>query len=190
MRRLLTLTAAALAAVALSGCAAAMNASAYRERGIDFVQYKTFDWAPADALPTGDPRLDNNPFFHDYFEGAVEKELALRGIEKTVWGTPDLLIHYHANVRQRFLVGGSDSESPYCSGTDCGGRITEYESGTFVLDAIDPYSNKLVWRGWVQTSVDGVIDNQDWLRDHIGKAVVKMMKLFPVAAPFAPRASF
>ena len=116
----------------------------------------------------------------DYFEGAVEKQLAARGLERDEWGTPDLLIHYHANVRQRFLVGSSDSESPYCSGADCQGRIAEYEAGTFVLDAIDPFTNKLIWRGWAQTSVNGVIDDQDRLRDHVRIAVAGMMKLFPI----------
>jgi hypothetical protein len=179
-RRLLTLAGAALLAAPLAGCAAPMHIGAHLEPGVSFRQYQTFDWAPADALPTGDPRLDNNPFFHDYFEGAVEKELAARGLERTEWGTPDLLIHYHTNVRQRFLVGSADTESPYCAGTDCNGRITEYEAGTFVLDMIDPFTNKLVWRGWAQTNVDGVIDNQDWLRDHLHVAVERMMKLFPV----------
>ena len=186
MRRLLTLAAAGLAAVTLAGCAAPMRVSAHREIGADFTQYRTYAWAPADALPTSDPRLDNNPFVKDYFEGAVERELAARGFEKAEWGTPDLLIHYHLNVRQRFYVGDSEGESPYCEGSDCRGRITEYEAGTFVLDIVDGYSDKLVWRGWAQTSVDGVIDNQDWLRDHIGAAVVKMLKLYPVS-PATPR---
>jgi hypothetical protein len=156
-----------------------MDVSAHREPNADFARYQTFAWGPADALPTSDPRLDNNPFFKDYFEGAVEKELGMRGLEKTDWGTPDLLLHYHVNVRQRFLVAGTDSESPYCYGAECNGRITEYEAGTFVLDAVDPYTNRLVWRGWARTSVDGVVDDQDWMRDHIAEAVGKMLRLFP-----------
>ena len=177
MRPLLMLV--LLAPLVLPGCAARMDVSAHREPAADFSTYRTFTWGPADALPTSDPRLDNNPFFQDYFEGAVEREFAQRGIEKTEWGTPDLLLHYHVNVRQRFIVGSADSDSPYCSGPDCGGRVTEYEAGTFVLDAVDAATSKLVWRGWVRTSVDGVVDNQDWLRDHVGEAVAKMMKRFP-----------
>jgi hypothetical protein len=180
MRRLLLLATATVSALILSGCAT-MNVSAHAERGIDFARYQTFAWGPADALPTGDPRLDNNPFFHDYFQGAVEKQMVLRGLEKAEWGTPDLLIHYHANVTQRFSVSGADREYGACASQDCQARVTEYEAGTFVLDVTDSYTNKVVWRGWAQTSVDGVIDNQDWLREHIGEAVTKMMKLFPRA---------
>jgi hypothetical protein len=179
MRRLLMLAVAGSTLMVLAGCAARMDVSAHRERGIDFSQYRTFAWAPADALPTSDPRLDNNPFFRDYFQGAVERQLALRGIERAAWGTPDLLVHYHVNVRQRFQVAGTDSEYPYCTGAECQGRIVEYEAGTFVLDVVDGYSNTLVWRGWAQTSVDGVVNDQDWLRDHLEEAVVKMLRLFP-----------
>jgi hypothetical protein len=185
MRRLLPAAVTAVTAVILTGCAP-MNVSAHVDRTVDFSQYETFAWAPADALPTGDPRLDNNPFFHDYFEGAVEKQLALRGIEQAEWGTPDLLIHYHANVTQRFTVSGVDREDGACSSGDCQPRVTEYDAGTFVLDVTDNYTNKVVWRGWAQTSVAGVVDNQDWLREHVGEAVTKMMRLFPRAVAAGP----
>jgi hypothetical protein len=163
-----------------------MSVSSHVERGLDVAQYRTYDWGPADALPTGDPRLDNNPFFHDYFQGAVEKELKARGFELAEWGTPDLLLHYHANVQQRFAIGGTDSDSPYCSGPDCQGPVTDYEAGTFVLDMVDGYTNKLVWRGWAQSSVGPVINNQNRMRDHVAEAVARMMRLYP--DPDAPAA--
>jgi hypothetical protein len=162
----------------LAGCAT-MNVSSYVERDVDFKQFTTYNWEKADALPVGDPRLDNNPFFHDYFQGAVEKEMARMGFEKVEWGTPDLRLHYHANVQQRFSVAGVDTEYGYCSGQECQGRITDYEAGTFVLDVTDAFKNKVIWRGWAQTNVNGVIDNQDWMREHVGEAVTKMLKQFP-----------
>jgi len=48
------LAALALLALVPVGCAT-MNVSSHVERGVDFAQYKTYDWGPADALPTGDP---------------------------------------------------------------------------------------------------------------------------------------
>ena len=73
MRPMARWTAVAAAALALTGCATTMNVSAYVGRGVNFSQYRTYDWGPADALPTGDPRLDNNGFFIDLLEGAIEK---------------------------------------------------------------------------------------------------------------------
>ncbi len=55
MRRLGELATLILSALALAGCAT-MNVSSHVERGVNFAQYRTFDWGPADALPTGDPR--------------------------------------------------------------------------------------------------------------------------------------
>ena len=65
----------AIAVVAVAGCAT-MTVSSHIERNINFSQYATYDWGPPDNLPVGDPRLDNNPFFNDYLQGAIEKQLA------------------------------------------------------------------------------------------------------------------
>jgi hypothetical protein len=177
MSRFAVCSAAVAAALVLTGCAT-MNVSSHMQRGVDFRQFHTYDWGPADALPTGDPRLDNNPFFHDHFEGAVEKQLAAKGFVKPVVGTPDLLLHYHANVTRRFSIAGLDAQYGSCAGHDCQPRLTEYEAGTLILDMVDTRTNTLVWRGWAQQSVDGVIDDQDWLEEYITKGVTRMLERF------------
>jgi hypothetical protein len=176
LRRLAVVT-AALAAFALSGCAT-MNVSSHVERGVDFAQFRTWDFGPADALPTGDPRLDNNPFFKDYLEGAVGKELEARHYARTTSGTPDLLVHYHANISKTFDVNGLDNRYGYCY-DNCEPIIIEYEQGTIVLDVVNTHTNRVVWRGWAQDSIEGVIDNQDALRKEVNRAVTKMIALFP-----------
>jgi len=177
MRRLGRSAVVALSALALAGCAT-MNVSSHVDRGVDFAQYHTWDWGPADTLPTGDPRLDNNPFFKDYLEGAFEKQFAVRRFEKVATGTPDLRIHYHANVSQRFEVNGIDRSRGYCY-DDCEPRVVDYEQGTLVIDVVDTRTSKVVWRGWAQDSMNGVIDNQDRLAAQIDKAVTRMMERFP-----------
>ena len=178
MLRTTRFAALALAALALGACAT-MTASSHVERGVNFAQYKTFDWGPADQLPTGDPRLDNNPFFKDHLEGAVEKAMAARHFMHAATGTkPDLLIHYHANVSQRFEVQGVDTSRGYCY-DNCEPRVSEYEAGTLVIDMVDAKTNKVVWRGWAQDSMTGVIDNQTRLEKQIDEAVTKMMKELP-----------
>ena len=170
----------ALSALALAGCAT-MNVSSHVERGVDFAQYRTYDWGPADALPTGDPRLDNNPFFKDHLEGAVEKQLAIRKFERferLASGTPDLLIHYHANISQRFEVNGVDRSRGYCY-EDCEPKVYEYEQGTIVVDVVDARTNRVIWRGWAQQDMAGVIDNQDRMERQITQAVTRMMERFP-----------
>jgi len=155
-----------------------MNVSSHIERGVDFAQFRTWDFGPADALPTGDPRLDNNPFFKDYLEGAVGKALETKHYVRSNGGTPDLLVHYHANVSQTFDVNGVDMRNGYCY-DDCQPNVVTYEQGTIVLDVVNTHTNKVVWRGWSQEAIEGIIDNQDLLRREVNKAVTRMMALFP-----------
>jgi hypothetical protein len=178
MLRLGRLAAVTFAALALSACAT-MNVSSHVERGTDFTQFRTWDWGPADELPTGDPRLDNNAFFQDHMLGAVEKQMAAKGyVRSTLAGSPDLLVHYHANISQRFDVNGVDRQRGYCN-DNCEPQVYEYQEGTLVLDVVNARTNKLVWRGWAQDSLDGVIDNQDRLDKEVDRAVTNLFKLFP-----------
>jgi hypothetical protein len=166
-----------VAALAFSGCATLM-VSSHVERGVNFTGYVTYDWGPPDNLPVGDPRLDNNPFFNDYLQGAIEKKLAARGYERVEKGTADLLVHYHASVNQRLDVYTVDQRYGYCYGS-CEPQITDYEQGTLVVDIVDARTNKVVWRGWSQDTMNGVIDNQERLEKQVDEGVTKMMTLLP-----------
>lgn len=176
LSRSLRLGALAIAAFALAGCAS-MGVSSYLERGADFTRYRTYNWAAAETFDTGDPRLDNNQFFHDRIQADIERELANRGFEKTTSGRPDLVIRYHATVRQRAGVNNVNAEKAYCEADNC--RPYVYEAGTLLLDFVDARTDKLVWRGWAEDAVDGVIDNQQLLEQRIDKAVTLILQRLP-----------
>lgn len=151
-----------LATATLSACATTATVGSHVDPDLDLSRFRTFDWGPADALPTEDARLARNPAFKDRVQGAVEKGLAARGFQLIARGdTADLLIHYHANISQRINVNHADRAYGYgaCarSQADCPTDLVEYEAGTLVLDVVDARTNKLVWRGWARTSVDGML---------------------------------
>lgn len=179
MRRLAVfLPATAFCALAAAGCAT-LTASAHIERGVDFTSYATYEWSAPDALPTGDPRLDSNPFFEDRLQGAIERALAAKGFERApVNQPPDLLIHHHAAVNQKVDVYTADRTSGTCY-QDCQPQVVDYEQGTLMLDIVDARTNKVIWRGWAQDSFSGVIDNQDRLDEKVEAGVGKMMQLLP-----------
>jgi Domain of unknown function (DUF4136) len=179
MRHLLKPLAAVAAAMAATGCAAAMSVSSHVDRTLNFAQYRTFDWGPADALPTGDPRLDRDPFFKDHVQGAVERQLAARGLELADAGTPDLLIHYHANISERIDITGADRAYGYCPDGSCPPETLSYEAGTLVLDFMDARTNKLVWRGWAQNSVEDMLHDRDTMATTIDRAVTRMLQQLP-----------
>jgi hypothetical protein len=167
----------AVAVFTAAGCAS-MNVSSHIERGVNFSQFVTYDWGPPDNLPVGDPRLDNNPFFNDYLQGAIEKKLAAKGFELATGGDADLLVHYHASVNQRVDVYTADQRYGYCYG-NCEPQVVDYDQGTLVIDIVDAKTKKVVWRGWAQDTMTGVIDNQDRLQKQVDEGVTKMMLLLP-----------
>lgn len=180
MRRLSGMAVCLAAAAFAAGCATAMNVSSHVDRNVNFGQYRTFDWGPADALPTGDPRLDADPFFKDHVQGAVERGLAARGVQlHSGGGTPDLLIHYHANISDRIDVNAADRRYGYCRGADCPSQFVSYEAGTLIIDVMDARTNTLVWRGWAQHSVEDMLKDQDKMAKMIDEAVARMLRQLP-----------
>ena len=155
-----------------------MTVSSHIERNVNFADYLTYDWGPPDNLPVGDPRLDNNPFFRDYVMGAIEKKLAEKGYEQAVSGEPDLLIHYHASVNQKLDVYTVDNSYGYCYG-DCQPQISDYEEGTLIIDVVDTRTSKVIWRGWSQDTMNGIIDDQRRLEKQVDEGVTRMMVLLP-----------
>ena len=174
-RQLIVVAASALVA---TGCAT-MDVSSHVRSGVDFARFRTYEWGPADALPTGDPRLDQDPFFKDHLIGAVEKQLAARGYERSTSAPPDLLIHYHASINRRLDVFGVDREHGYCADDECKAWVVDYEAGTIVLDLVDARSNRVIWRGWAQDGVTEMLNDRDRMAQKIDDAVRQMLALLP-----------
>lgn len=177
MRGLAGVVVAGIVSVAV-GCAT-MTAGSHVDRTHDFSSHRTFDWGPPDELPTGDPRLDEDPFFQDNVLGAIEKQLAARGLVLSRAGEePDLRIHYHAVVTSRINVGRVDRERGYCTG-DCLPDVTEYEAGTLVVDVIDTRDNRVVWRGWAQDALGDILEDRDEMVRKINEAVTRILEQLP-----------
>jgi hypothetical protein len=172
LKRSVVLTVAALA---LHGCAS-LTVSSYVERGADLGKYHTYAWGPADTASTGDPRLDSNPFFDTRVRGQVEAQLNKKGFERTK-GSPDLLVHYHASVTQQIDTRNIDRNYTSCQQADC--KPFVFEAGTLFVDLVDPRTNALVWRGWAEGSVEGLIDRQEWIESHVDNAVRKILQRLP-----------
>jgi hypothetical protein len=163
-------------AVALSACAT-LRVQSFLERGADFARYRSYTWGPSDPFSTGDPRLDNNRFFSERVQTAVDRQLASRGLEKSGAGAADLVVHVHARVDQRLETNDFDREYRRCDVGDCQPMV--YDAGTLMLDFVDARTKTLAWRGWAEGSLDGVIDDQRWMEQTIDKAVGRILRRFP-----------
>ena len=175
--RLARFAVAAASALALVGCAASMRVNSYTDRGAELGRYRTFGFAAREDVATGDPRLDSNPFFNARMQADIEKQMAAKGFAKAAAPGADLLVHYHASFTQQVDVNDLDREYGYCKTGDC--RPVVYDAGTLLVDMVDTKTNNVVWRGWAEGSVDGVVDNQAWLEQRVDTSIAKIFERMP-----------
>ena len=181
-RRLVPLAARFLTAALAAACAT-LNIGSFVDRGFEMSMVRTFEWAPAEHLSTGDPRLDNNEFFQRYLKAAVERDLTARGLERTDPGMADVVVHYHASVTQRVDPAGVDQQYGACE--DC--RPSVFDAGTLTLDLVDAGTNRIVWRGWAERSIQGVLDHQQGMERAVDQAVAKILARLPAPLALASR---
>jgi hypothetical protein len=170
------LSAVMIAALVVASCAP-IRVNSYVTRDLDLRRYHTYAWAPPDTFTTGDPRLDNNTFFSERVQRAVDGQLRRRGFEKAGGGAPDFVVHYHARVEQRLETTQFRPGEPACERGDCGPSI--YDAGTLLIDFVDPRSNQLLWRGWAERGLTGVVDDQKWMEEAVDDAVRRIMERLP-----------
>ena len=165
-----------MTALLFASCAP-VRVNSYVGRDLDLRRYHTYAWAPADSFSTGDPRLDNNTFFIERVQRAVDGHLREKGFEPARDGQPDFVVHYHARVEQRLDSRELRPGEPRCESVEC--RPFVYDAGTLLIDLVDPRSNQLLWRGWAERGLEGVIDDQTWMDATVDDAVTRIMKRFP-----------
>jgi hypothetical protein len=169
-----------VAATITAGCAT-MDVSSHVDRSLDFGVYHTYQWEAAKPLPAGDARLEHNPFFQDHLMGAVEKEMAARGLSLARSDSPDLFIQYHAVINPRVEVATNQAQYGYCYSEDCWAGVEEHAYGTIMLDVLDARTHRLIWRAWAQQGVEGVLENPNRLASRIDESVARMFERFPVS---------
>jgi hypothetical protein len=177
-----TTTRLALATTVLFGAACGgvpLTAGADLDPGYDFTQFTSYTWDEPDDQPTGDPRLDNNPFFVHRLHSAIHWELATRGIEYNAEG-PALAVHHHAVVRDRVDVYEADRTAGYSTEYGEGTQVIQYEEATFLVDIADARTKEILWRGWAKLDLGTALENPEVMRDQIDVAIDKMFENFPI----------
>jgi hypothetical protein len=164
------------ASLLFASCAP-VRVNSYVGRDLDLRRYHTYAWAPADSFSTGDPRLDNNTFFMERVQRAVDGHLREKGFEPAGSRQPDFVVHYHARVEQRLDSRELRPDEPRCEAVEC--RPFVYDAGTLLIDLVEPRSNQLLWRGWAERGLEGVVDDQTWMDATVDDAVTRIMKRFP-----------
>lgn len=138
---------------------------------VDFSELRTLGWM--EGTPAEDPEVERR------IRVAVERELVGAGF-KEAREDPDILVITHASIESEDLIDLQDYD--YWQSFK-GGRkkavtaeVWGSETGTILVDILDPESKKLIWRG-VAT---GVVGKKPEKRDFkINQVVANMFKGFP-----------
>ncbi len=150
------------------------------DRNLDFSKFKTFAWGPLDAVA--------RPLLAASIQGAIEEELAKRGLRK-VANNPDVFLEMYGSVDSDMSVtysnplysgmGGIPSfDTGFVMWGDLAGGTTAVtvHKGQLVVDVIDASQKKLAWRG---IATENLSDNKTKLVKQTNKAVEKMFQRYP-----------
>jgi Domain of unknown function (DUF4136) len=130
------------------------------------------------AIIATDPMLDNS-ITNLALRDELRKALIARGYRE-VDDKPDLDIAYYSSA------GPALDISTYYYGYDWAGCCAgypagyTYEQGTVLIDAVDPTTHKLLWRG---QGVANVSSDPSRYKNDLRKTVDKIVKQFPPARP-------
>lgn len=163
-----------IAVAAISAACAPITVTSYTGQDVDIRAYRTFAWERVDSGVPGDPRLDNNTFFHEYLRSAIDRQLVSRGYEPTTL-RPDVFVHYHASARQEVSVSGEDWTIFRCR--DC--RVEVYDAGTLLVDLTDARTGALVWRGVAESGLAGAVADQTRMEAAIERVVERVFAQLP-----------
>ena len=151
----------------------------------DFDSPETFTWAKTSETSVEDA----NPLMHSRIVNAIEHYLTM-GQLREVESDPDLYVTYHTSTKENLSLNTTSFGYGYPGGWYGGGyggyyggyggmgssstTVSSYETGTLVVDAWDPKTEKLVWRGTATNMT--VADNPDKMMKRIDKALSKIVK--------------
>ncbi len=153
----------------LISCAALPDVQTSLDRSVDFQRFRTFAWyQPSPAANTQPGHTAFSPNLDNRVRLAIESELVKRGLRPAT-EAPDLLVAYDINIGQPAQEIPADVFAPgfsYGYSYLFGYRynysttrlpnyrtIAAYPEGTLLIDLIDPATNELIWRGWINGAI-------------------------------------
>ena len=158
------------------------------DKNTDFPKFRTYRWVVIKDAPTA------NDLVTKQIRGAVEKELATKGLTKIDDDSANLFIGYQAGVSQEKEFTSFSSDWGYGAGwyrggwyapgggmsTTTGSTSTIYV-GQLALDMYDSANHDLVWRGVASKTLDPKAKPEKQQKN-LAKAVKKLLKNYPPVA--------
>ncbi len=147
----------------------------------DFSEMKTYSWAPNQAPPTVDPRI-NTKTFQRRVHRTVDRELEAKGYKKVDAAQADFWMAYHALIKDR--EGSSAMYRDNLFGVDwtweeaVEAKGRNYKTGSLLLGVVHPKRKKLLWHGWAEAELR-VKATEEEREARIGWAIAEILAYFP-----------
>ena len=140
--------------------------------GTDFSKYHTYKWITIEGATYPNQILDAQ------IKGAIDSQLAAKGLTKTDSDTADLYVGYQASVDQERQWNAYGMGGGLRWGGMANAQSSTISNGSLVLDMYDPSKKQLVWTGRATKTLDPS-NNQDKNQKNLDKAMQKLLKNFP-----------
>jgi len=163
--------------IILAGCSLLTVRSDY-DHSVDFSLLRSYTWTP-------DPAADiwKSILFDDVIKREIESTLTVAGYRKLSKALPDFFLQYYfaetGKIRipswdryrghqaaWKFLLGQTQVVTQEC------------REGTLVIDALDPQTRRLMWRGSTQIRNYQFASSED-LSEGLTAAIQKILNRFP-----------
>ena len=148
----------------------------------DFSKFKTYRWVGIKDVQPPDQITDQQ------IKGAIDTELAKKGLTRTDTDNADLLIGYQVSTGSEKQITMYDTGWGYGPGWGYGwygggGGITTGQTSTIVtgqidLDMYDPAQKMLVWRGTASKTLDMKAKPEKRMKN-LQKGAAKLLKNYP-----------
>jgi hypothetical protein len=180
--------AAALAALALAGCASGPDVRADYDKSADFGKYRTYGF----VAQAGTDSADFKSLSTQILQNAASRQMESRGYTRS--DNPDLVINFKGKLEEKVDV--ESTPAPYYGpgwgyggwyGAPWGGygggtEVTtrRYNVGTLVMDVVDREKRQVVYQG----GVEGVV-TKEMLNNReaaLNAAVARVFEKYPFVA--------
>lgn len=194
MKTVIAPIAAALALLAVAGCASGPDVRVVSDKDADFGQFKTFGF----ASPLGTDQGGYQSVVSTTLKAATRRELEARGMTYD-GANPQLVVNFNASLADKLRTTSTPAPTMGV-GMRYGGRgyygyrsglyapwpmyqdqttVTQYKEGTLNIDIADAARKQLIWEGVVIASVTP--KTYDNLEATLNGAVASAFQKFPVA---------
>lgn len=166
-----------------------VKVSTDHDKNTDFSNFKTYQWINAQTVTDKD-EVQVSDIMDMRIRNTINKQLAVQGYQLSE-AKADLQLNYsvlkrdETDIQTYQTYGGYSSRWGWGAGYGYRGMRTHsdtvvrtYQSGTLVIDFVDPKTNKLVWRGLGSDRIpsERTTENMDKL---VSKMVQSILKKFP-----------